>query len=144
MRTCTHCNSKDLIKAGRNPSGSQRYTCKACHRTTTLAPSPHGYAADVRARALRLYLEGVGVRAIGRQLDVNHQSVANWVNAYTATLPPAAPRPATPEIIEVDELFTFVQQKKTRSTSSWRSSARRAVSRAGRLRPNAAKRPSSR
>ena len=66
--------------------------------------------------ALRLYMEGNSQRAIGRILKVSQQSVANWIDAYVDQLPPA-PVPDKPQNAELDELYTFVQQKKTKSTS---------------------------
>jgi transposase len=66
--------------------------------------------------AIRLYVDGMNLRRVGRQLGVNHQSVANWVEAYVAQLPPAA-QPEKVETLEMDELHTFVGCKKTGSTS---------------------------
>jgi hypothetical protein len=63
-----------------------------------------------------MYLEGSSYGSIGRVLKVNPQSVANWVNAYSAKLP-NAPLPEKVKKAELDELFTFVGKKKTRSTS---------------------------
>ena len=116
MHTCPHCEATTLVKTGRNPSGSQRYVCKRCRHVTTLEPARNGYAPEVRAQALHLYLEGNGFRRIGRLLGVNHQSVANGVAAAAALVP--TPPPATSEVIELDELYTFAGQKKTKSTSS--------------------------
>lgn len=56
------------------------------------------------------------LRRIARHLGVNHQSVANWVKAYAAQLPPA-PLPDEVETIEMDELHTFIEDKKTKPTS---------------------------
>jgi transposase len=61
-------------------------------------------------------MEGNSQRAIGRILKVSQQSVANWIDAYVDQLPPA-PVPDKPQNAELDELYTFVQQKKTKSTS---------------------------
>jgi len=66
--------------------------------------------------ALRLYVEGNSQRAIGRILGVSQQSVANWINDYVDKLPPA-PMPFKPQDAELDELYTFVQKKKTKSIS---------------------------
>jgi len=66
--------------------------------------------------ALRLYVEGNSQRAIGRILKVNQQTVANWISAYVDQLPPA-PVPEKPPEAELDELYTFLQKKKTKSTS---------------------------
>ena len=61
--------------------------------------------------------EGTNFRRVGRVLGVNHQSVINWVNAYHAALPAAAASVASPETLEMDELFTFVGSKKRKPTS---------------------------
>ena len=55
----------------------------------TPEPNPIGYTPEIRLQAIRLYLEGNSLRAIGRILKVNHQTVANWIKAYTAKLPSA-------------------------------------------------------
>lgn len=76
----------------------------------------HGYAPELRHQAVRLYVDGTNFRRIARQLGGNHQTVINWINAYVATLPPAVV-PAQPDTLELDELQTFVGEKKTKSTS---------------------------
>ena len=117
MNTCPNCQIETAqVKNGRNPSGSQRYKCKACGRIYTPEPTPAGYEQATRAEAVRLYLEGMNLRRIGRILSVNHQSVANWVNAHAERLP-AAPVPETVETEELDELFTYVGAKKSLPTS---------------------------
>lgn len=75
-----------------------------------------GYAMETRLLAIRMYVEGNSYGAIGRILQVNPQSVANWVKEYSAKLP-SAPVPAKPNIAELDELYTYLGQKKTKSTS---------------------------
>ena len=62
-----------------------------------------------------MYLEGNSFRSIERILQVNHQSVANWVRAYSERLPKASV-PQKPKVAELDELFSFVGKKKTKST----------------------------
>jgi transposase-like protein len=114
---CPHCEKEDsLIKDGKNRSGSQRYQCKACGRRYTPEPNKKGYPEEVRLQALRLYVDGKNLRRIARHLGVSPQSVSNWVNAYVAQLP-NAPSPEQVETVELDELFTFIGEKKTRSTS---------------------------
>ena len=63
-----------------------------------------------------MYVDGLNLRRVARHLGVNHQSVANWVNAYAEQLP-AAPQPEAVDIIEMDEVFTFIGEKKTKSSS---------------------------
>jgi transposase-like protein len=64
-----------------------------------------------------LYVDGINFRRIARLLDVSHVSVMNWVKAAADRLPAQPPLPDEVTIIEQDELFTFVEQKKTKSTS---------------------------
>ena len=114
---CPKCKStRRQVKNGLNPSGSQKYRCQECKAIYTLEPNPNGYPAETRLLAIRMYVEGNSYNAIGRILKVNPQSVVNWVKEYTAHLP-AAPVPETPRTAELDELYTFIGKKKTKSTS---------------------------
>ena len=104
------------MKNGLNPSGSQKYRCQVCKTVYTPAPKLNGYPPETRLLAIRMYVEGNSYHAIGRILKVNPQSVVNWVKAYTAQLP-AAPLPEKPRTAELDELYTFIGKKKTKSIS---------------------------
>ena len=70
----------------------------------------------MRQQAIRMYLDGMNFRRIGRQLGVDHVSVMNWVKAYAETID-EAPVPESVDTVEMDELYTFVGSKKTDSTS---------------------------
>lgn len=109
-----HVNWKQY-KAGFNPSGSQRYRCGECNRVYTPEPTHHGYPEEIRLLAIRLYVEGSSYGSIARVLKVNPQSVGNWVSQYTAKLPDA-PMPSKVREAELDELYTFIGKKKTKST----------------------------
>ena len=67
-------------------------------------------------------VNGTNFRRIARHLGVNAQTVAHWVTAAAANLPsPATPKERQQEIsvetLELDELYTFVSQKKNLPTS---------------------------
>lgn len=114
---CAQCESEQTVKDGKNGSGSQRYKCKACRRHFTPEPNEIGYALVVRQQAVEMYVDGQNYRRTGCNLRVNHQSVANWVKAVAQkALDAPLPRPTVTEdtVVEVDELFTFVEHKKTR------------------------------
>lgn len=70
----------------------------------------------MRQQAIKLYVDGMNYRRIGRFLGVDHKTVMHWVKAHTDQLPPA-PVPDDLNNAELDELFTYVEQKKTSSTS---------------------------
>lgn len=122
MSHCPHCQrTEKQVKVGRNPSGSQRYLCRVCQRKYTPQPNEAGYPDAMRRKAVALYVDGLNFRRIARVLEISHQTVANWVKAHADSLPDAPPRPAGEvEVEELDELFTFVECKKTSSTSSRR------------------------
>ena len=114
---CPKCKSKKRqVKNGLNKSGSQKYRCQECGTVYTPEPKENGYPAETRLLAIRMYVEGSSYGSIGRVLKVNPQSVANWVSTYSAKLP-QAPLPEKVKKAELDELFTFVGKKKTKSTS---------------------------
>ncbi len=65
----------------------------------------------MREKAIKMYVDGINFRRIGRFLNVHHQSMINWVNAYVEKLPDA-PTPEQIEDVEMDELYTFIGSKK--------------------------------
>lgn len=137
--TCPHCgHDKHQVKNGAAPNGNPRFKCQHCQRTYALVKKAAGYPPETRLRAVQMYLDGLNFRRIGRLLGVNHQSVVNWVNAYhdkakaqLANFPHENPAPsayatqphdertgeASLEVVEGDELFTFIGSKKKKSTS---------------------------
>jgi len=88
-----------------------------CHYKYTPNPKVQGYGDDVRRQALQLYVDGMNLRRIGRILRLHHRTVSLWVKASAASSPDA-PVPKEVKTAEMDELFTFIGQKKTGSTSS--------------------------
>src|SRR5512134_2177284 len=98
---CPRCESTQRqIKYGFTPSGSQGYRCQGCGCRYTPEPKAQGHAGETRALAVRMYLEGMSFRAIGRVLKVSPQSVGNWAKAYANRLP-AAPLPDDIDIAEL-------------------------------------------
>lgn len=112
---CKHCASGETVKGGKNPSGSEKYYCKACERNFTPHPKPNGYSHETRRAAVKMYVDGTNYRRAGRFMNVSHQSVVNWVNQVVQNVRlEDAPRPVLGEddVVELDELFTFVGDKK--------------------------------
>jgi transposase-like protein len=115
---CPSCETKESqIKTGRNRLGTQRVPCRGCGKTYTLEPKARGYAEQVREKAVRMYVEGNNFRRIGRLLGVNYQSVVNWVNTYHEKVKDKAVLPVETQTIEMDELWSFVGEKKTERIS---------------------------
>lgn len=108
---CRHCGSGEVRRNGHN-RGTQRFLCRACGRTSTQRAPRHGEA--VRAEAVRMHLNNVGVRKIALFLRCSPGSVVNWVRAAHAKLAALRPEPpsgAGPDVVEMDEIYTHVQKK---------------------------------
>jgi LacI family transcriptional regulator len=85
MPQCPVCKATaHQLRTGRNLSGSQRYLCKACRRKYTPEPNLNGYPDNLRREAILMCFDGQTFRAIARKLEVNHQTIANWINDYVA------------------------------------------------------------
>lgn len=117
MSKCPYCQATTRQnKAGLTDCGSQRFRCMHCQRKYTPEPKQHGYPESMRQQAIELYVDGVNLRRIARHLKVHHRTISLWVKDHVAGLP-AAPVPEEVHTAELDELFTFIGKKKTKSTS---------------------------
>ena len=117
MQKCPKCHKGTRQnKSGQTEAGSQRYRCMHCGSRYTPEPKQQGYPDEVRQRALEMYVDGMNLRRIGRHLGLHHSTISIWVKAYAASLP-EAPKPEEVKAAEMDELFTFIGDKKTGSTS---------------------------
>ena len=63
-----------------------------------------------------MYVDGGNLRRIARHLKVSPQTVAYWVTDVAEAMP-EAPLPPEVKEAEMDELFTFIRDKKTKSIS---------------------------
>ena len=69
---CPQCDGTDLIKRGRK-AGHQRYMCRACGRYST--DSQPKFSARTKAMAIEMYMNSMGIRAIGRVLKASPAAV---------------------------------------------------------------------
>jgi transposase len=115
---CPYCGqTAPVVRAGlNNKGGNQRHKCQRCNKYFTEQHWPKGHDQKLREQAMRMYLEGISMRAIGRILGVNHQSVANWVKQEAEALPEQVTDNTPTQTVEIDELFTFVGKKRGEST----------------------------
>lgn len=113
---CPKCEEKERqSKNGKTKAGSQRYRCGTCGHSYTPEKKAQGYSKAFRQKAIKMYIDGAGLRRTGRQLGVHHQSVANWAKEQAEQLP-EAPVPPVVKTAEFDEIFTFIGDKKNEST----------------------------
>ena len=87
-----------------------------CGCKYTPEPKQHGYPDEMRKQAVQFYVDGMNLRRIARHFRIHHRTVSLWVQASAASIP-EVPVPEEVKIAEMDELFTFIGNKKTGSTS---------------------------
>jgi len=109
---CKHCGSGSFVRNGM-ANGHQRYRCKPCGRSFTQTPA-RGKPPAMKALAVLLYALGsVSQGLIAKLLGVSHVAVYKWVRAAGED----APAPSTTledNIVQIDEMWHFVDGKKTR------------------------------
>jgi transposase-like protein len=107
---CPRCKQDKIVKAG-FVRGDQRYKCKECGYFFT-GIDRRAYSRETKVRAIQLYLEGLGFRAIERLLGVSDTIVQFWVKELGRTIQELEPlHPAKVELLELDEIHHFVGQK---------------------------------
>ena len=110
MHTCSKCTDNRIIKSG-FMKGKQRYKCKNCLYHFTVVRRSGDSMPEQRKKALNLYLEGLGFRSIGRALDFSHVAIYHWICAFGERV--EVEQNAEIEIIEMDEMHSYVGHKKT-------------------------------
>ena len=108
---CPNCQSSKIRKNG-HCRGKQNYHCQECDRQFINQYTARGYSTEVKENCLKMYVNGLGFRAIERITGVNHNTVIRWVRKSAHALPNAPLVEEIPEITEIDELQTYVGQKK--------------------------------
>ena len=109
---CLKCESSDYRKNG-VIKGVQRYKCKNCSYNFTVQQPSNKYSKEVKKKALQLYLEGLGFRAIGRVLGVSNVSILNWIRSFGEAVSALQTENKTIDVVELDEMHSFVGSKKT-------------------------------
>ena len=111
---CPECKSTHINKNGKK-KGKQNYRCVQCGRQFITNYDTHqGYSHEFKRECLKMYVNGMGFRGIERVKGVHHTTVIIWVKEVGKLLPDAYDPETIPEVGELDELETFVGQKKTK------------------------------
>ncbi len=104
---CGKCGSENTVKAGFN-HGKQRYKCKECGRQFTQTEDKN---ATKRAFALYLYVVGLSMNAIARMFDVRPSTVLYWIRNFALKIY-EKPTPQGDVVVELDEMWHFLESKK--------------------------------
>lgn len=118
VETCRECGSTDITKNGHRSNGKQKYHCRGCGSYGTLGVEPK-YSEARKAEILRAYQERSSMRGISRTFGVSRPTLAKWLRDAAAALPdnpPVVPAEAR-DVLELDEVWSFVGSKKTHAGS---------------------------
>ena len=120
MIKCKRCNSERVVKNGfvRN---KQRYNCKDCDYNFVLGDARNKHETEIK-KALSVILYSLGKASfgfLGKLFGVSRSTPYRWIKKMAEGI--AEPEiPADIKEVEFDEMWHFVQSKKTRNGSSRR------------------------
>ena len=110
---CKKCGSLSFVKSG-HTRGMQRYKCRDCGCQFTDS-APRGVHPALKSLAMVLYsFCGVSMNKIAGLFDVSAPAVLKWVKAESLKPLPLDPKSES-GIVMVDEMWHFVNGKKTKS-----------------------------
>ena len=107
---CPHCLGESIWKNG-SFEGVQRFLCKDCSKAFTNKEPM--YSQRFRDFAIQMYLNNAGIRKIAILLKISPTTVLNWVRKSHEYLQAKLKRldmSDEPDIIEFDEIYTYVQK----------------------------------
>ena len=82
---CKHCGSDDVVKNG-FVKNKQRYLCRECCRTSRLGDRREQYDLGQKIKVVKLYTEGMGLRAIERIEGISSSLLVHWIRKFAKTL----------------------------------------------------------
>jgi len=109
---CPKCKSSQTVKNG-FLCNRQRYKCKECGYQFTRT-TPRGKPMKDKLLAIVLYMHGLSLNAIARLFNVSAPAVLKWVRNF-ARKNYEKPKPGSAVIMEVDEMWHYLQKKPTSS-----------------------------
>ena len=71
-----------------------------------------GYSEEIKNQAIKLYLEGNSGLAVSRILGISKNMCLYWVKKYAKKIKPKKVFNERVEVIEMDELYSFIERKK--------------------------------
>lgn len=114
---CPACKSDKVIKNGSIHNGNQKFFCKNCGRQFVENPTNKVIPKETWDIVDKLLLEKIPIAGIARTTDISQPWLQNYINEKYENTPQKI---ESTEIvgrltIECDEMWSFVQSKKTNS-----------------------------
>jgi transposase len=115
MHECKRCESKIIVKSG-IVREKQRWLCKECGYNFTEGDGRKQTSEAKKALAVLLVCLGLSFRASGLVVKVGRSTVLRWFRTFAETLQLPAIA-GNLDVVELDEMWHFLQKKKTSSGS---------------------------
>jgi IS1 family transposase/transposase-like protein len=111
--TCPHCHGKSIKKNGKKSNGKQNYLCKECRRQFIREEEldVEGRKPWIVSLIVLMVVEGCGIRNINRILHVSLAKILDIVKHMKYKI---KPKQEHYDILEIDEFWTYVQNKKNK------------------------------
>ena len=121
---CKKCSSDRYVKSG-HTRGHQRYKCKECGCQFTNT-AHRGVHSTLKSLGIVLYgMCGVSMGKIGKMFGVSTPAVLKWIRKEGANIDDPTPQVES-GIVMLDEMWHFVDGKKTKFGSGGPSMVSRA------------------
>ncbi len=115
---CPKCKSDQYTKNG-IIKGRQRYKCRKCSLNYSTVEYKAGIKPGYKRLALMMYMEGMGLRSIGRIIGVSNVTVLNWIKNFGIKAGELPTKCEPIKEVEIDEMHTYVGSKKTKNGCGW-------------------------
>jgi insertion element IS1 protein InsB len=106
---CKICNEKSIKRGMRNTI--QKYYCKSCNKFFQSVYTNKLCTAEDDRKIVRFNNEGLGISSISRLLNISKSNVLNRIRRVASCIQPPIIQERN-QIYEVDELYTFIGNKK--------------------------------
>lgn len=117
---CKYCNSNRINKMG-TIYGKKRFLCRDCKRTFREGKDNRiKYSNKKRMKAIKMVLEGIGIRSIERLENIPNTLILRWIKNFGSTIKdiviedlnniPDDIKKEDIEILEGDEIVTYVKK----------------------------------
>jgi transposase len=116
----------DVTRSG-HACGRQRWKCKGlgCGRQFTRT-APRGKPAALKRHAIELYCSGLSMNAVAKRVGVSAQTMLRWVRDHAQRHCPKPEPSGRATVVEIDEMWHFVEKRPASSGSGRPASAARA------------------
>jgi hypothetical protein len=83
---------------------------KSANRFKSFVDKRCKYSSKIKTLAMLMYLENVGLRSIGRILNIPYQTISKWIKIEGLKVEQIAQKTEEIEVLEIDEIVTFCKK----------------------------------